>query len=275
MNSIQITVVIDNNSQREDLPAEHGLCLHVQSKDQTLIFDAGRSTQVLQNLATLGLDKIAPSWIALSHGHYDHTTGVPAMLQKYPEAKLHFHPKLLEPKWILDPDHIWRYGGVPLQFYQLPSHYLNPKRCSMELIAGVYASGSVAGDRAQSFSPTRFYRNPCGYTVVDAFPDEQVLLIKSERGLSILSGCMHTGLEATIKRARELFPETPFNALVGGLHLDGKSEEEFSSYLEILKKFNFQKVMPLHCTGQGFIDYLSDKSPSLLQKGFVGSTLSL
>jgi len=197
------------------------------------------------------------------------------LLARYPRAKLHFHPKLLEPKWILDTGDQWRYGGLPSAFLELDPSYLQPHRCCMELIPGVYASGSVAGDDAQRFDRTRFFRNPSGHSCVDAFPDEQILLVQTEKGISIISGCMHTGIEATIKKARDRFPHEPFFALIGGLHLEGKSHEEFGSILKLIQDAGFLTVMPLHCTGKGFTDYLADHASELWRPGSVGESIEL
>ncbi len=275
MSDIVLTVVVDNNSTMEQAPGEHGLSLHIISNGKALLFDTGRSNLVMDNLKALGLDAIAPEWIALSHGHYDHTTGVAALLAKYPQAKLNFHPKLVEPKWILDNDSQWRYGGVPTSFYALPEDYRKPMRCCMELIPGVHSSGSILGDEAKSYQKGRFFRNAHGHKVIDAFPDEQVLIVISKNGLSIVSGCMHTGLSATLARAKVLFPELPFYALVGGLHLDGKSEEQLAEVWELLISHGFQKVMPLHCTGKGFVAFLENHAPEILVRGEVGSIIEL
>ncbi len=275
MNSVMLTVVVDNNSELLNAPSEHGLSLHLQSDNHNMLFDAGKSDLVLANLEALGLAAKSPEWIALSHGHYDHTTGVPALLSRYPKAKLHFHPKLLEQKWILDPGDQWRYGGLPSAFFELDALYLQPHQCGMELIPGVFASGSVAGDDAQSAVRSRFFRISNGCKCIDAFPDEQVLFVKTNKGVSIISGCMHTGIEATIKKARELFPQEPFYALVGGLHLEGKTQKEFETILNIIHEANFRVVMPLHCTGKGFVDYLANNNPELLLVGSVGKTIEL
>lgn len=274
MNSIQLTVVIDNNSSIENAPGEHGLSLHLASQGQTLLFDAGRSHQIVANLETLGLSEPAPSWIALSHGHYDHTNGVPVLLQRYPQAKLHYHPRLLEPKWILDADQQWRYGGAPLAFYQLAPHYLQPLH-SMELIPGVHASGSIVGENAQSFVRGRFFRNPGGHLRVDTFPEEQILIVRSARGVSIISGCAHTGLQAALEKKRSLFPREPLYALIGGLHLEGKTDAEYSAICQLIADAGIQKVMPLHCTGNGFLEYLKANMPQVFVAGSVGVSIEL
>jgi len=275
MKRVILTVVIDNNSDREDAPSEHGLCLHLQSANQAILFDTGRSDLVVSNLKALALDHKAPQWIVLSHGHYDHTTGAHALHALFPEAKFCYHPVLTEPKWILDTGDQWRYGGVPMSFHEIPSDYHVSSSQSTELIPGIWTSGSIAGNLAHSFVRKRFFRNSTGHTVADAFPDEQVLFVITEKGLSIISGCMHTGLEATLRKAKELFPETPFYALVGGLHLDGVDNERSAEILRILQENKFQKIMPLHCTGQNFVDYLSTHALEMLVRGSVGSSIEL
>ena len=275
MKSVKLTVVIDDYSDRKDAPAEHGLCMHLQSGNQVILFDTGRSDLVVSNLKALALDRTPPQWIALSHGHYDHTTGAHALLALFPETKLCYHPVLTEPKWVLDPGEQWRYGGVPESFHEISLDRRHFSNQSFELIPGIWTSGSVAGDLARSYVRKRFFRNSTGHTVVDAFPDEQVLFVITEKGLSIISGCMHTGLEATLHKAKERFPESHFYALIGGLHLEGVSEERSAEILGILRENEFQKIMPLHCTGQRFVEYLSTHAPELLERGAVGAVIEI
>jgi len=275
MKTIQLTVVVDNHSHREDAPGEHGLCLHLRAGEQVVLFDAGRSDLATTNLRSLHLDSIPPSWVALSHGHYDHTTGVAALLAMFPSAKLSYHPQLTEPKWILDEGEQWRYGGVPTSFHDLGAKYLQPTENSIELVDGIMTSGSIVGDHARSFVRGRFFCNATGHTVIDAFPDEQVLLVQTDKGLSIISGCMHTGLEATLCKARELFPNMPFYALVGGLHLEGAGLERCKAILKIFHEHQFQKIMPLHCSGNTFVEYLSSHAPDIFEQGFVGASIEL
>ena len=114
MNSVMLTVVVDNNSELLNAPSEHGLCLHLQSDNHNMLFDAGKSDLVLANLEALGLAAKSPEWIALSHGHYDHTTGVPALFLVI-QANSIFILNYLN-KMDLDPGDQWRYGGLPSAF---------------------------------------------------------------------------------------------------------------------------------------------------------------
>jgi len=273
--NVRCTVVIDNTSTRTDLRTEHGLCLHIQSAGQVLLLDAGKSNQLLGNLGKLGLDSIPPQWIVLSHGHYDHITGVPALLGKFPDAKLHFHPCLLEPKWILDAPGQWRYAGVLQSFSRLEPYLLPAFRASMELISGVWTSGSVMGDEATTFENGKFFRNPRGNLIADAFPDEQVLVVQGQKGISIVSGCCHAGVIRTIAKVRELFPQEPFDAFVGGLHLEGKSRAQMQELTQFMLAEGFGRIMPLHCSGTPYAVFLAEEYPQLYLPGGAGAMIEL
>ncbi|NLB64768.1 MAG: MBL fold metallo-hydrolase [Fibrobacter sp.] len=268
IDSVNITIVAENHSSDSNLVAEHGLCLHIDNGAQSILFDAGRSDSVIDNLKYLQLEPKAPQFIALSHGHYDHCNGVPALRQLFPQAQLHFNPLLLDPKWVLD-DNSWRYGGLPRDFHPVGDF----KHGFLELIPGVFASGHVISAAETQTDTTRFYRNPTGELQKDAFNDEQIILVHTNKGLSVISGCMHCGLDATIKRSRELFPKIPFYALVGGFHLVSLGEKVFNDFVNSVKKHKFRKIMPLHCSGLDFVSYLRTSVPNLLLLGECGSKL--
>jgi 7,8-dihydropterin-6-yl-methyl-4-(beta-D-ribofuranosyl)aminobenzene 5'-phosphate synthase len=243
--------------------------LHIDNGTESVIFDSGRSEKLLENLRYLGLDRKSPVFIALSHGHYDHCNGAPALRRVFPQAQWHFNPQIRAPKWILDTNG-WRYGGLPSDFYPAPSFHSG----FQELIPGIYASGHVITPQIAPQNP-RYFRNATGTLQGDDFSDEQVLLVHTVQGLSIISGCMHCGLAATIARARELFPAVPFYALVGGLHLSEQSSAQFAPIADLIQTHKFQKIMPLHCTGQDFINYIRINIPKVLSFGETGCNLEV
>ena len=269
------TVIVDNTCSRPNLRSEHGLSLHIQSGDRALIFDAGKSNLVIENLKKLGLDGQIIEWILLSHGHYDHITGVPGLLRMFPNAKLHFHPRMLEPKWILDAPGQWRYGGILQSFSRLSPQMIPSYTESMELILGVWSSGSIMGDDATTFVKGKFFRNPRGNLIPDAFPDEQVLVVRGANGISIVSGCCHAGVEKTIQKVRALFPKERFDAFIGGLHLDGASRATLSEITQKMIDYGFKRLMPLHCSGVALVAYLAEEYPQLLVRGGIGERIEL
>ena len=78
---------------------------------------------------------------------------------------------------------------------------------------------------------------------------EQSLVINSEKGLIIITGCAHPGVVNIIEKAKEMFPEKRVFLVLGGFHLSGASDSELKSIISDFKKLGVQKVAPCHCSG--------------------------
>jgi len=83
MKPLKLTVVVDNNvppGAKAPFRGEHGLALLIDTGTNRILFDAGPSDVVVHNLGLLGLHPRDLDAIVLSHGHYDHTGGLPSVL---------------------------------------------------------------------------------------------------------------------------------------------------------------------------------------------------
>ena len=78
---MKVTVLIENTSLREDLAAEHGLSLLIETGKHTILFDSGQSGAFADNAARMGIDLNTVDFCILSHGHYDHGGGLGRFLQ--------------------------------------------------------------------------------------------------------------------------------------------------------------------------------------------------
>jgi hypothetical protein len=87
------------------------------------------------------------------------------------------------------------------------------------------------------------------------------------KGLAIFTGCSHAGIANICSHARDLFPETPLYALVGGLHLVYPNEDLIDPTIAALKEFNFSVIVPGTARAGG----RSTRSPRYLGK--TGSIL--
>ena len=73
MKSNFITVLIENTALPEDnLLAEHGLSLLVETPESTFLFDCGQTEAAWKNAIRLGIDFSGMQSVVLSHSHYDH-----------------------------------------------------------------------------------------------------------------------------------------------------------------------------------------------------------
>lgn len=80
------------------------------------------------------------------------------------------------------------------------------------------------------------------------FIKEQALVIRTKKGLVILTGCAHPGVDNIVKFVSENFNE-PIYLVAGGFHLIGAGEQRIKGIVQTFKRFGVKKVMPCHCSG--------------------------
>ena len=78
---------------------------------------------------------------------------------------------------------------------------------------------------------------------------EQSLIINSEKGLIVITGCAHPGVVNIVKKTKEIFPNENIYLVLGGFHLSGVSDSELRSIIKDFKELGVQKVAPCHCSG--------------------------
>ena len=78
---MKLSVIADNHSCSDRLLTQHGLCFWIELSDRTILFDTGSDASWLENAARLGIDPLQADYLFLSHGHWDHGGGVPALLE--------------------------------------------------------------------------------------------------------------------------------------------------------------------------------------------------
>ena len=86
---MKIWTLMENAACREDLTAEHGLSLYIETGDRKILFDAGQSAAFADNAEKMGIDLEAVDLAILSHGHYDHSGGLKRFLEINGHAKIY------------------------------------------------------------------------------------------------------------------------------------------------------------------------------------------
>ena len=95
-----------------------------------------------------------------------------------------------------------------------------------------------------------------------------------DRGLVVINSCGHAGITNTLKRAREVSGVGKIYALVGGFHLFPASDDYLRQVMTELKKFDLEHVMPMHCSGQNFVDLAGKEMPHKLVLCGTGSNFT-
>jgi 7,8-dihydropterin-6-yl-methyl-4-(beta-D-ribofuranosyl)aminobenzene 5'-phosphate synthase len=252
-------------------------------RERTLLFDTGVSpTGMVENMRRLGLSPRDVEVIVLSHGHFDHVTGMEGMAKAVGRASL---PVLIHPEF-------WsrrriRFPG--LDPAELPStsrpalegagfEIMEERRPSFVLDGSVLITGEV--DRTTEFE-TGFKGHEAfrhgGWQPDPLILDDQALVVRvRERGLVVLSGCGHAGIMNTVHYARSLTGEEKIAAIVGGFHLSGPMFETIIGPTVLaLDELSPSLIVPAHCTGWKAVHQLAARLPEAFVQSAVGTTIEI
>ena len=249
--TIRITVLVENSVHRLGLVAEHGLSFHVQSGKHSLLFDTGQTDLVVINAETLRLPLDRVEALVLSHGHYDHTGGVPAMLEVVPDARIYLHPAAFENKFSRNHAGPAREIGMSdcvVQAIRRHAGGFIETTTRTEIMEGVFATGEIPRANAYEDTGGAFFLD-AESTRPDPLVDDQALVIDLGRSVILLLGCAHSGVVNTLDHVRHLTGGKPLSAVIGGLHLGSANEERIQQTIARLRDAQLEILAPAHCTG--------------------------
>ena len=96
---------------------------------------------------------------------------------------------------------------------------------------------------------TREIRMPDGSLAEDTVPEDQSLVLDTDRGLVVITGCAHAGIINTLDYARQRVREAPAYAVIGGLHLFETADDRLAWTGAKLREFGLANLLGAHCTG--------------------------
>ena len=244
---VKATIVVDNFCQKQGLYAEWGYSMFIETPSGNLLWDTGGILHVLEhNLRALGINPASVQNIALSHGHFDHTSGLIDMLRLAPDAALWASENVARKRWG-DAD-ASRAGGGGALFAALPIRKVEPYA---EILPEVIAFTVPQDERDPRFlnHDNMFEETPAGDKIHDTFADDVSLLIKGERGWSVVLGCAHAGLPNILRHVEKTFGVTAFDTITGGTHLCGASCDAYPTWMTALREVPVKRWRVNHCTG--------------------------
>lgn len=276
MREVRIWVLSDNTAAPPVFEAEHGLSLLVEVEGRKFLLDAGQGEVARRNADRLGLDLRGVEAVVLSHGHYDHTAGLPFVLQRTGPKRVIYHPDALCAKYY-QKDRIKRYIGIPWrrEFLESAGALLEENRGPLELADGVWVTGEIP--RRADFEPgdPDLKCERYGELVEDPFRDDQGLVVNTGEGLVVILGCAHAGAVNTCLYAREIAGKDRILAVVGGSHLAFLGEEQLEATIRAFKDMDPRRLAFSHCTGQEAACRLSVAFGGRFVFGQAGSCISL
>ena len=247
--NIRITTLVENTASGAGLLAEHGLSFWIEYGDRRILFDTGQSDILIKNAEVLGIDLAETDAIVLSHGHYDHTGGLATVLDIADKAKIYLHPAAVEPKFSQKTSEAKSIGMPDSAKEAIQGQHMIWTATPAVIFPGMFVTGQVLRmNDYEDVGGAFFVDENCEKP--DELLDDQTLFIESTKGLVVVFGCAHSGVVNTLDYISKLTGRTKIYAVIGGMHLLNASSARIANTVEVFKKYDIQKIAPLHCTGQ-------------------------
>ena len=252
-------------------------------RERTLLFDTGVSpTGAVENMRRLGLSLRDVEVIVLSHGHWDHVTGMEGVARTLGRAGLPvmIHPEFWSRRRIsfpgLDPAELPSTSRSALEGAGF--EIVEERRPSFLLDGSVLITGEV--DRTTKFE-TGFRGHEAfrdgGWQPDPLILDDQAMVLRlPERGLVVISGCGHSGIVNTVRYAQKLTGQREIAAIIGGFHLSGPMFETIiDPTVRAFDELSAALIVPAHCTGWKAVHQFAARFPDAFVQSAVGTTIEL
>ena len=223
-------IFFNNNVINKKFSAGWGFSCLVNS---CILFDTGESGKYLfNNIKIMRADISRVEAVVISHDHWDHTGGLWELLKKRKELKVYACP------------------GFSREFKE------KVKKLQGKLVEAdkftkigkdIFITGEISGSYDGQYMP------------------EQALIVKTENGISVITGCAHPGVVKMVEKVKEEFPKEQLYFVFGGFHLMDKDKRAVEVVVERFKEMNVKKVGPTHCSGRKAENIFEDRYGS----GFV------
>ncbi len=218
----------------------------------------------------------------LSHGHWDHVTGMEGLVRTLGQTRLPvmIHPEFWNRRRIsfpgLDPAELPAASRSALD--DMGFTIIEERQPSFLLDGCVLITGEV--DRTTPFE--------VGFRGHEALRDgtwqpdplildDQALVVRlRDRGLLVLTGCGHAGIVNTVRYVRKLTGVDAVAGIVGGFHLSGPMFEPIiEPTVQALGELSPALLAPAHCTGWKAVHRIAARFPDAFVMSTVGTTIEM
>ncbi len=265
--------MVDNRAA-PGLIGEHGLSLWIEAEGKHILFDTGQGGAFEANARALGVDISKTDILVLSHGHYDHTGGIPQVLKAAGGVEVYCHQGVVAPRFSIrngTPKPIQMPSESIAAIDNLPAHGIHWVSEPVLVSERIGVTGPIPRETNYEDTGGPFYLDPAGKQA-DPIDDDLALWITTQDGLIVCVGCCHAGLVNTLNYIRRISKDTRIRSVIGGFHLRSASSQRLDRTVAVLQSLKPETVVPCHCTGENAVAALCRALGSRVSPGAAGET---
>jgi 7,8-dihydropterin-6-yl-methyl-4-(beta-D-ribofuranosyl)aminobenzene 5'-phosphate synthase len=273
----KLTIVCENSvGVPFGVIGEHGFACYVETEKGNYLFDTGQGYTITRNATVLGKNLRDIDAVMISHGHYDHTGGLPHVLQVKGAVDVYAHPDIFV-KRIWSSEGQTRYIGILHRRSYLESLGANFRLGTepVEVGAGVFLTGEIPRVNAfETGDQNMVALGPDGQRIQpDPLLDDLSLIVDSAKGLILVLGCAHAGMINIIEHTLKIMKRDRIFAVIGGTHLGFSSDAQFAATMAVIDRYGIERIGVSHCTGPARAATLYSKLGDRFFFGNVGAVL--
>lgn len=253
------------------LVKDWGFAALVEYDGKRILFDTGNHADTFEhNVEALKIDLKRLDAVVISHRHGDHTSGLTYLLKINMRVPIYVPREAAFFKGALPAEFLERQPGLPvtLQYFEgkKPQRWTTGtpwENANFRIVAE--ATEIFPGFHllsVQSQKPGTVEMN------------ELSLVISTPKGLAVVVGCSHPGVEKILEQATRIDPR--LYTVMGGFHLVRAPEPEVRRVARVLRdELKIERVAPAHCTSERGFAVLQELFGNRFDQAGLGSVITL
>lgn len=243
----RVTILYDAFGKSPTMIKDWGYSALVEYGGRRILFDTGNNPHIFaKNVKAAGVDLQRLDFVVISHRHLDHTAGLTHLLSVNPEVKIYAPKEAFGPFGSSLPGKFYRgqdslpkemryFDGDPREVLTAGAAWPTGKfvtvDSTLEIASGVHLVSLI------SEAPgTRELR-------------ELSMAIETPKGLMVVAGCSHPGIEEIVAAATHISPKV--HMVLGGFHLPSATDADVARIANALyETYRVERIAPGHCSGE-------------------------
>jgi len=267
----RITILYDAFGTPSMLRKDWGFAALVEYGGSRILFDTGNNAKIFEhNVKQLGVDLTRLDAVVISHRHGDHTSGLTYLLEANSEVKIYAPQEGAFFKGPIPQGFLTPYPGLPLEL-----HYYEGRRPERFVTGTPWEKGNfeIVTQTTEIF-PGFYILTTQSQKPGTVEMNEVSLALRTPKGLVVVVGCSHPGVEKILAEAAKL--DSRLYTVTGGFHLVLTPQEEVQRVASVLRDtLKIERVAPGHCTSElGFAVFL-DRFKEHFDRAGLGAVISL